>query len=468
MGDEKYFNKPCKCGSGKKWEKCCKDKIKILGPVLTGNQAEDFVEKLSQNAFLHPWVFKAPKYISDNKEFSDVAILFKKSLILIEVKGNQFDPKNPQRYLKYAKDRHQQLITARRVAETHKKKVKFKNDYYDFETDFTDIDKIYLVSMSGGRGEMVLAFDSSEIDHSNIDYQETSKYLGFFNSDDNIHCFTTDEFLSSSKYIDTIKEFLWYLDFEVKYFNGEFETYTKSRILSFLETDRLDLVATFIRHYADDINLNKNGLIMLDKLIEGTEDVEGGFIVCDVTGASEYLRSKEYEEYLNKQKISYSWDKFITEAIFQAQDNYMIKSGDHTEHPVSKNDLFESAEALSYTTRPERTAFCEKINAINTKGSGGANMFSDTYLSETVFSYSIINYEEKPSIETEKIYLSQRLLSIWCKVIFSKDYDERRDKMKKVMSITHQKYKNESKHSFVFSTKLSLDRELCDKICEII
>jgi len=58
---------------------------KIIKPSLTGNEAEDFVEYFSQETFLKPWVFRSPKCF-DGDEFSDIAILFKDKIVLIEVK----------------------------------------------------------------------------------------------------------------------------------------------------------------------------------------------------------------------------------------------------------------------------------------------------------------------------------------------------------------------------------------------
>lgn len=97
---------------------------KIIEPGLTGSEAEGFVEFFSKKTFLRPWVFRNPKS-ADGDEFTDVAVLFRDTIILIEVKGNKFNPQNPQRYLKEAKERHRQLIRARGIVERHSKKVLF-------------------------------------------------------------------------------------------------------------------------------------------------------------------------------------------------------------------------------------------------------------------------------------------------------------------------------------------------------
>ena len=127
MGKGKLLNKQCDCGSGKKYKKCCMNKPKKI-ELLTGADAESIIAFLSTKTFLQPWVFRSPKYTFDNKEFCDVAIMFRGTLILIEVTGSKFDSQNPQRYVKKVKKKHGQLNIAHRIVSNKSKEVHFKNN----------------------------------------------------------------------------------------------------------------------------------------------------------------------------------------------------------------------------------------------------------------------------------------------------------------------------------------------------
>ena len=111
----------------------------IIEPPIKGDKAEDFVQFFSRRTFLKPWVFKSPKIVKNNKELTDIAVLFMDTIVLIQVKGNKFDPNNPQRYLYDAKARHRQLKGAERTVLSKTGTVKFTNEYLSFE-------KLYLVA----------------------------------------------------------------------------------------------------------------------------------------------------------------------------------------------------------------------------------------------------------------------------------------------------------------------------------
>lgn len=495
MGKGNLANmKPCPtCGANKKYKFCCRDldlsknkeqsffrsvvgqgedffedekSKQILEPYLSGDEAESFVDYISKRTFLKPWVFKNPKR-EDGKEFTDVAVLFKDTLILIEVKGNKFNPKNPQRYLNEAKKRHQQLIHAESIAKNHSKKVKFKNDYFSFTTDFSEISKIYLISISAGSGELEVSSGAKHIDYSKMSHQDIGKYLGFFDPETNIHSFTIKEMEFASKHIDTIKDFFWYLDFEKKFLNNSFEAQKDGQqIIAVVDENREDMIAIYILNYYWDEELNRTGIINLNRILSSDQDVKkADMIMYAGSDTSKNLEDdSHYQEIQKEKKISYFWDYLIENTLSQVDYAYKLTGVSSEKKNISISELKNVLEEMSDTSRLERVIFSERIKESEEKDIKFRIFFSAADYSKTVFSYARFNYEEFPNQKMQEERSNEHLYKVWCRIGFGDKFTPFRDKIGQALLITKHVCGKQSAFSFSLSSGIGVDEDVCRKI----
>jgi len=434
----------------------------IIEPYLTGGEAEDFVEFFSKKTFLKPWVFRNPKCI-DGDEFSDVVVFFRNTIILIEVKGNQFNPENPQRYLKEAKERHRQLIRAKGIVERRSKKVLFKNEFFSFDTDFHEIEKIYLISVSTGPGEMEIASGAEHIAYSKLNHDEVGKYLGFFDPETNIHSFTSSEMVFTSKHIDTLKDFFWYLDFEKKFLSNAFESGEKRQsVIAVVDTHREDMISIYILNYYWDDELNRTGNINLNKIFGGADIKKADMIMYAGTDTRKYLKDDEhYKKIQEEKKTSYFWDNLINHVLSDYTYAYKITGASNERQVVKIEEIKDVLEEMSYTSRLERVEFSEKIKETDEKGLNFRNIFSMADGAETLFSYSRMDYEKFPTMEEQDKRSHQHLYSVWCRIKFGENLKPFKNKIKKALLITRHSHDNNSALSFALSTEISVDENFC-------
>lgn len=435
---------------------------KILEPKLTGKEAEDFVEFFSKKTFLKPWVFRSPK-CDDGDEFSDIAVVFRDAIILIEVKGNKFNPNNPQRYLKEAKERHRQLLRSKGIIQRKSKKVNFTNEFFSFSTDFSETKKIYLISISTGPGEMEISSGKTDIDYSKLNHEDVGKYLGFFDNNTNIHSFTADEMVFASKHIDTLKDFFWYLDFEKKFLSNKFETRKEGQsIIALVDENREDMISIYLLNYYWDYELNKTGNINLNKIFGSAEIEKADMIIYAGADTRKYLEDDEhYKKIQEEKKISYFWDNLINHVLSEYTYAYKI-IGDSNERKDIKIDEIKSVlEEMSYTSRLERVEFSERIKETDEKDLNFRNIFSMADGADTLFSYSRMDYEKFPTPEEQDKRSRQHLYSVWCRIKFGENLKPFRDKIKKALLITRHAHGNQSAFSFALSTEILVDENFC-------
>lgn len=440
-------------------------KNKHKEPILSGKQAEDFVEFLSGKTFLKPWVFKNP-ICADGDEFSDVAIFFKEKLILIEVKGNKFNPQNPQRYLKEAKDRHRQLKRAANIAKNKTKEVDFKNDYFSFRHNFKSVESVYLISVSTGPGEMDIASGDQGIDYSKLDHVEVSKYLGFLDPESSIHSFTAEEFFFMSKHVDSLKDFFWYLDFEKKFLCNKFELQKENQtILAVVDMYRQDLISIYILNFYWDDELNKTGVINVNKILGNTDVENADMVMYAGTDTRQYLEDdKNYKKIKEEKRISYFWDNLINNVLSDYENAYKIDGTSPERKKVDLQEMRELLEAMSDTSRLERVYFSEKIKEADEGGYNFRNMLSLADGAEVLFSYSKIEYEKFPTKEEQERRSSQHLYSVWCRINYGKNMKPYRDKIKKALLITRHVFKDQSALSFSLSHEINVDKGVCKQV----
>jgi len=467
MGKGSERNKLCDCGSGEKRKKCCDSEIShIHTAVLTGEDAEAFTAFFSTKTFLKPWVFRSPKYKSDNKEFCDVAIFIKGILILIEVTGSDFDPQNPQRYIKKIRKKHGQLITQQRIVENKSRTVIFKNAYFEFETNFEGVTNLHKLFMSTGRGEMEIAMGKKNLNLSNVDIKELNKYTSFYDPETKIHSFTGEELMFASKYIDTVKDFCWYLDFEDKFLKNDFSTEKKQAVVATVDSHREDLISIFLLNYAWDEDLNRYGKINLNKIL-GEEDrlKESDMVFYAGTDTREHLEEDDhYKEIMEERKDSYLWDSLVNNIVTQYEYAYKIENGSSEELLSGMEEMREIIQDMSLTSRFERVDYSRKIKESDEGGSPFRNMFSLAEGSNVLFSYLWFGYEKFPSREEQNRVAQNHAYAVWCRIKYAEVFSEIKDRVQRVLLITRHNYKNQSSYSFGLAPEMKVEEKYCRDI----
>ena len=463
MGKGNLLNKPCDCGSGKKYKKCCMNTPKEK-EILTGANAETLVEFLSSKTFLKPWVFRSPKYTSDNKEFCDVAILFRGTLILIEVTGSKFDPSNPQRYLRKVKKKHGQLNIAHRIVTNKSKEVQFVNDYFDFKTTFGEIDTVHKIFLSTGDGEMKIAENPGETNR--ITFEDLGRYCGFYNDEDGIHSFTLSELSYASEHINTLKDFDWYLQFEKKFLTNDFGDFS-GKVLPVVDSEREDLIAVYLLTFSQDEELNISGVVNLSKIFGDNDLSESTMIMYSATGTHKNLESDDYyREIISERKISYFWDSLVTDMAAQCQTMLRVNSNS-TENVVNRmEEMRKVLEVLSHTSRFERVKYSEGIIGSQNQGRDGKifyrNIFSLAKDSDTLFSYLRRQYQVIPS-DNERVSTAIRhARTVWCRVNYSDRMSAHKERIKRVCLITHHIYGENSVFTFSLADPIEVTRQECE------
>jgi len=431
-------------------------KSKHIEAHLTGTDAEDFVARMANKIFLDPFVFKNPK-CSDGDEFSDVVVLFRDILILFEVKGNKFDPKNPQRYLKESKKRHQQLVRARNIVQGNSKKVLLENDYFSFSPNFEKIRRTVLISVAAGRGEMEVAYDLGTIDYSNMNSEESGKYLGFLNLESDIHSFTLSELEFASNQLDTIKDFLWYLDFEKKYLQESFSENTETkRIHTLLDVHREDLIAQYVFTYYCDEYLHVNGEVILDEIFGSVSIPANAKVIYSVNETKNYFFDDErYKLISEERRESFIWEK-IVESLF-------IDEKSDSKTSLNNSDLMSLLETMAWTSRFERYGFSRRIKTIEENKIPYVLMCPVSKEIETLFLYSAIESKDINDTNLESIFTSFAY-DAWCKINFGDKFLTVREKFKNTLLIARIFNENETIFKFGFLPRIEVDEIICKQM----
>lgn len=431
--------------------------------ILTGADAESLITFLSTKTFLQPWVFRSPKYTYDNKEFCDVAILFRNTLILIEVTGSKFDSKNPQRYIKKVKKKHGQLNIAHRIVSNKSKEVHFKNDLFDFKTHFENIETVHKIFLSTGDGEKELAEHPENT--GSVTYGDLVKYCGFFNYDDDIHSFTTSELVYASEHINTFKDFEWYLQFEKKFLKNDFDGLQKTTF-PIVDSEREDLIATYILVFALDEELNKKGNVNLTKIFGDANIEESTMLMYSATGVHKNLeKDKAYREIISERQASYFWDSMINDVAAQCQTVLRIDGRGTEEVLYRMDEMRKVLEVLSDTSRYERSIYSKGILDSASKAREGQISFRNTFsLAEdanVLFSYLRFQYKDIPTDEDKVKTTVRHAKTTWCRIKHSERISVHKDKIKQVLLITHHVIGGQFTFSFSLTDPIDVTEEEC-------
>ena len=245
------------------------------------NQAEEIVYKICRKSFLSLWSYANPRG-KKNKELCDVLVVFNPYIIIFSVKNislseNGDERINMDRWLKAAVEKSvKQLYGARKWLEKANQIVK-SDGLNGLTLPPNDIRKIMLVSVSlGSKGKVPLSFG---------DYG-----AGY------VHIFDEISFATILQELDTISDFIAYLEAKESLGEADVQLYIESG-------GEEDLLGYYLA--------NNRQLLPLSNLVLIADGMWKGFI-----GSDSYRNKREAD------RISYVWDNLVevvNENILQDQ-----------------------------------------------------------------------------------------------------------------------------------------------------
>lgn len=235
-----------------------------------GQIGEDFVNELAYNSFLKFWCYPGPKYENGNKkEICDLLILFNSVTIIISVKNYEFKGNHFRYFNNTIKKAVNQLHGAQRVLFSNNQ-VKIKHPDKEIEIfPKNEIKKIFRLVINLGDGVKFYPFN------------QTTK------NDDYVTLFDKDSFKSIINELDTIPDFIDYLEKRENVFKNkltlilpaeehDFPIETQKEFFQFTEninTDFImisgsekDLLAHFFknkRNFPNELNGDSNGYYLI-------------------------------------------------------------------------------------------------------------------------------------------------------------------------------------------------------------
>lgn len=272
-----------------------------------GQIGEDFVNNLAYKSFLKYWCYPGPKYENgDKKEICDLLIIFNSILIVVSVKNYEFKG-NHFRYFnntieKAVKQIHGACRTLFSANEVHIKHPDKEIEIFARE----QITKVFRIVINLGEGVKFYPFN------------QTTK------NDDYVTLFDKNSFESIIEELDTIPDFIDYLEKREKLFKG------KTTII--MPCDEFDFpVETQKEFFNIRENINENYILisgtekdLLSHFFKNTrnfpqslnEDVNGIFLIIDGDWNS-FAATKKVKNKNKADRVSYFIDQFVHNEILK-------------------------------------------------------------------------------------------------------------------------------------------------------
>ena len=158
-------NRPCPCGSGRKYKKCCLQPEHAAHPApnhpdyfrLKGETAERFLRVLAKKTFFQDWCFGSPK-LPDKKELCDLLVVYDDVAIIWQVKDLKLDDAGFYKRSSVEKNLRQ-LVGARRQLVDLGTRIEVTNAHGTRQVlDTASIREVFLVSAMMGEPEECGAF----------------------------------------------------------------------------------------------------------------------------------------------------------------------------------------------------------------------------------------------------------------------------------------------------------------------
>ncbi len=270
-------NETCPCGSGKKYKKCCLNKIdEPQGDYsphyfqLKGKNAEQVLHGLAEKTFFTDWCFLNPK-LPDGKELCDLLVVFDDIAIVWQIKNLKLDENG--HYKTGEKEKNlSQLYGAKRSLFDLKRPIELENARRIKEKfDPSTIKQTYYISALIGEGEW--------------SYIPTENYKGMYI---NVLSGRTLEIMLAE--LDTIGDFTTYL-------KAKKDFYTKTKTSVVITGGEEDFMAYWLMEERSFKKYEKADMLFLN-----------GGAWEHFSKRDDYLRKKEAD------RISYGWYNLINRA----------------------------------------------------------------------------------------------------------------------------------------------------------
>lgn len=273
---------------------------------------------LGYNTFLHLWSFPNPyKKQSGGKELCDLLIVFGDSIIIFSDKDCVYGNSGNERtdwirwYKKAIKKSAEQLIGAKKWIENYPDKITLDakgSVPFPLRIDITQNTKFYLVAVAHGASERCRQFyegsDGGLIIDSSITFDLhttencTPFWIGHVSSDPDcfIHVFDDESYTTVLRELDTIVDFLGYLD-------GREKLLKRKTVIATSENELL------AQHLTGIMRNNAQTL-------HGLSETEYTQISFEEGLWDELIISSQYKMWRNSLKKSYFWDSLLQKTFF--------------------------------------------------------------------------------------------------------------------------------------------------------
>ena len=288
--------------------------------ILKGQLAEDAVNKLAFDTYLKYWCYPNPKdELGDKKEICDLLIIFKDVLLLIAVKNYSFDG-NYEKYFKSTLDKAKAQIQG-----AERKLFKFNRDIY-FKHPDKPIEKLEINNIKNIY-RIIVNINNSPLFYPGGLTTNTNQF---------VHVFNWDAFLKLVIELDTIPDFIQYLNVRNNCFGdknfiimtGEENDYDTSTNLEFLKYVSMfnPMEKTAIRISGNELDLVGDYLFNERKFNKNFYSTEYNMASFELDGKWErYLNRKEVQRKKQDDKVSYFVDEFVKREVLYKADAFNIE-----------------------------------------------------------------------------------------------------------------------------------------------
>jgi hypothetical protein len=270
-----------------------------------GTIGEQFVNELAYNSFLKFWCYPSPKFENgDKKEICDLLILFNSVVIIISVKNYEFKGNHFRYFNNTIEKAVKQLHGAYRVL-FGTEEVQIKHPDKNIEVfPRNQIKKIFRIVINLGEGAKFYPFN------------QTTK------NDDYVTLFDKDSFKTIISELDTIPDFIDYLEKREKIFKNrttiilpgeEFDFPIETQKEFFQLRDKMNSDFVLISGSEKDLlsHFFKNKRNFPNSL---KKDSNGSYLIVDGDW-EEFVASKQVKNKTQADKISYFIDRFVSNEL---------------------------------------------------------------------------------------------------------------------------------------------------------
>lgn len=256
---------------------------------IKGTEGEDFVNELAFSSFFKYWCYPSPKYENgDKKEICDLLVIFNDVLIIFSVKNYEFK-RNHLRYFNNTISKATKQIAGAFKTLFSDKEIKIKHPDKIEEIFLKDkIQKIFRIVVNLGENVKFYPFNS------------------LTNKNDFVTVFDKITFKTIIKELDTIPDFIDYLQKREELF--------KDRFTIILPADEDDFSAEtqkdFFSLIQDDLNTS-----MKTMLVSGSENDLLAYFLLNKREFPKVLHDEEITDYYLT--IDGKWEEFTKQKLFE-------------------------------------------------------------------------------------------------------------------------------------------------------